>query len=203
MKAIAVFPATHEVKLIEHPEPQITSPTEIKVRLLEIGICGTDREIATFQYGTPPAGEDYLIIGHESLGEVVATGGEVQSLRPGDLVVLTVRRPCPDPTCLAGRADRQDFCFTGRYQERGIKGLQGYMCELVVDDQKYANRVPRQLQEVAVLVEPLTIAEKGLAQVMLVQQRLPWGCPAPQQGASGYCHRRWCWGRGRSACWAR
>jgi threonine dehydrogenase-like Zn-dependent dehydrogenase len=189
MKAMAVFPATREVKLIEHPEPQITGPTEVRLRMLEVGICGTDRDIATFQYGTPPAGEDYLIIGHESLGEVVGVGAEVKGFRPGDLVVLMVRRPCSVPTCLACRAGRPDFCFTGRYQERGIKGLHGYMTEFVVDDQKYMNLVPRQLRGVAVLVEPLTIGEKGLAQVMLVQQRLPWGCPAPMAGESGYRHQ--------------
>jgi len=189
MKAMAVFPATREIKLIEHPEPQIAAPTEVKLRMLEVGICGTDRDIATFVYGTPPPGEDYLIIGHESLGEVVEVGAQVQNFRPGDLVVLMVRRPCPDPHCMACRAGRPDFCFTGRYKERGIKELHGYMTEFVVDDQKYMNLVPRELRQVAVLTEPLTIAEKGLAQVLLVQQRLPWGCPQPAQGEPGYCHQ--------------
>ena len=67
MKAVAVFPASREVQLIDQPEPDIQSPAQVKVRVLDVGVCGTDREIISFQYGTPPDGSDYLIIGHESL----------------------------------------------------------------------------------------------------------------------------------------
>ncbi len=95
MKAIAVFPGTHEIKLIEHEEPHITRPMEVKVRMLEVGVCGTDREICSFEYGVPPVGSDYLIIGHESLGEVVEVGPAADGLAVGDLVVTMVRRPCP------------------------------------------------------------------------------------------------------------
>jgi len=115
-----------------------------------------------------------LVIGHESLGEVVQTGSAVRGLKPGDLVVPMVRRPCPHAECAACRAGRQDFCYTGDFAERGIKSLPGFMTEYVVDDQRYMNVVPRSLRDVAVLVEPLTIAEKALIQVEQVQQRLPW-----------------------------
>jgi threonine dehydrogenase-like Zn-dependent dehydrogenase len=98
-------------------------------------------------------------------------------LKPGDLVVTMVRRPCPHATCVACRSGRQDFCFTGDFSERGIKGLDGFMTEQVVDDERYMHLVPRELRPVAVLVEPLTIAEKALLQVAQVQQRLPWACP--------------------------
>ena len=54
MKAVAVFPGTKEVKVIEHEAPHITEPDQVKVRMLEIGICGTDKEICAFEYGTPP-----------------------------------------------------------------------------------------------------------------------------------------------------
>src|ERR1700730_9830835 len=93
MKAIAVFPASREVKLIEQAEPVITQPGQVKLRILDIGICGTDKEICTFLYGTPPVGSDYLVIGHEALGEVVEVGAAVTHLKPDDLVVPTVRRP--------------------------------------------------------------------------------------------------------------
>jgi threonine dehydrogenase-like Zn-dependent dehydrogenase len=175
MRAVAVDPSRREVKLVEEAPPSLSSPTHVKLRMLDVGVCGTDREICTFEYGTPPAGSSHLVIGHESLGEVIEVGSGVSRVRVGDLVVPTVRRPCPHASCLACRSDRQDFCFTGDFSERGIKGLDGYMTEFVVDDEKYMNVVPRALRDTAILVEPLTIAEKALIQVRQVQQRLPWG----------------------------
>jgi glucose 1-dehydrogenase len=74
MKAIAVFPAKHEITLISQAEPALTSPTQAKLRMLEVGVCGTDKEICAFEYGTPPRDSDYLVIGHESLAEVVEVG---------------------------------------------------------------------------------------------------------------------------------
>src|SRR5579883_3359727 len=118
MRAVAVFPHAHEVKLIDVEEPQIARPTEVKLRMLDVGICGTDREISSFQYGTPPDGSDYLILGHESLGEVVEIGPAVQGISVGDLAVIMVRRPCPHAECHACRAGRSDFCVTGDFTER-------------------------------------------------------------------------------------
>jgi glucose 1-dehydrogenase len=189
MRAVAVFPAQRDVRLIDHPEPHLATDTQVKLRMLEVGICGTDREICTFEYGQPPPGEDYLVIGHESLGQVVEVGPAVRRVRVGDLVVLSVRRPCPHAECAACRAGRQDFCFTGDFTERGIKQAHGYMTEFVVDDEQYAHPVPAALRDVAVLVEPLTIAQKALAQVQQVQQRLPWGCPVAPEKPAPYCHR--------------
>jgi glucose 1-dehydrogenase len=94
MKSIAVIPSERDVKLIERHAPKLRSPRDVKLRILEVGVCGTDREICSFQYGTPPAGFDYLVIGHESLGEVVEVGRAVKGLKPGGLLVSMVRRPC-------------------------------------------------------------------------------------------------------------
>jgi threonine dehydrogenase-like Zn-dependent dehydrogenase len=174
MKAVAVYPADRRLSVIDHPEPSLASSTDVKLRMLDVGICGTDKEIVSFEYGTPPDGSPYLIIGHESLGEVVEAGSAVTRVKVGDLAVPTVRRPCPDPTCIACRADRQDFCYTGKFTERGINRRHGYMTEFVVEQERYLNPVPRALRDVAVLVEPLTIAEKGIAQLRQIQERLPW-----------------------------
>lgn len=174
MKAIAVFPGKRKVELIEHDLPRLERSTQVKIRMLEIGICGTDREICAFEYGTPPKGSEYLVIGHESLGEVVELGQDVKELKEGDLVVTMVRRPCLHKNCLACRSDRQDFCYTGDFRECGIKEEHGFMTEFVVDEGKYMFKVPRELRNVAVLVEPLTIAEKALTQIWDVQERLPW-----------------------------
>lgn len=189
MKAVAVFPGTRQVRLVEHEAPRIRTATDVQLRMLEVGVCGTDREIAAFEYGTPPAGSDHLVIGHESLGEVVAVGAGVTRVEPGDLVVTMVRRPCDHADCAACRAGRQDFCFTGDYAERGIKSLHGFMTETVVDDERYMHVVPRALRDVGILVEPLTIAEKALIQVNQVQERLPWICGIDPSKRRQSCHR--------------
>lgn len=174
MKAIAVFPKEQKVKLIDHPEPQIETPTQVKLKILDVGVCGTDREICEFKYGIPPAGSDYLIIGHESLGEVVEVGSAVKDLAKGDLVVTMVRRPCDDKSCMACQAGEQDFCYTGKFKERGINGIHGYMTEYVVEEEKYMNKVPPELRDIGVLTEPTTIAEKAVRELYVIQKRLPW-----------------------------
>ena len=113
MKAVGVFPAEKRYEVVDHPEPSIGANTQVKLRILEVGICGTDKEIVSFEYGTPPAGSPYLILGHESLGEVIEVGSDVTGVKPGDLVVPTVRRPCSLASCGACRVSRQDFCFSG------------------------------------------------------------------------------------------
>jgi threonine dehydrogenase-like Zn-dependent dehydrogenase len=185
MRAVGVVPGKREVRLIEHEAPKVSAANHLKIRSLEVGVCGTDREICTFVYGAPPNGFDYLVLGHESLGEVVEVGAGVSHLKPGDLVVPSVRRPCAHEYCLPCREDKQDFCFTGDFTERGIKMTHGFMTEYYVEEEKFLTYVPAELRDVAVLVEPLTVAEKGLAQVRKVQQRLPWvapGTPANQIG---------------------
>ncbi|MBO0778746.1 MAG: glucose 1-dehydrogenase [Ktedonobacteraceae bacterium] len=190
MKAVAVFPGSQEVTLIEQEEPNITQPNQVKLRMLDIGICGTDREICTFAYGTPPTDSDYLIIGHEALGEVVEVGAAVTQLNAGDLVVPTVRRPCSHSRCRSCRAGHQDFCETGDFTERGIQGAHGFLTEFVVDEARYMNRAPQHLREVAVLVEPLTIAKKAEYQLYgLMQRRPPWIDPAVSGRTQGRGHR--------------
>ncbi len=189
MRSIAVFPKSRELRIVAEAEPRIETPTQARLRMLDVGVCGTDREICAFEYGTPPPGRDHLVIGHESLGEVVEVGPGVARLRPGDLVVPMVRRPCPHAHCAACRGGRQDFCFTGDYRERGIKELPGFMSELVVEEEGYLKAVPRELRDVAVLVEPLTIAEKALIQLWRLQERLPWSCPHKPGKDHGHCRR--------------
>lgn len=189
MKAVSVFPGRREVRLTDEREPELRTPTDVKLRMLEVGICGTDKEIAACQYGTPPHGHENLVIGHESLGEVVALGKAVEGLKVGDLVVPMVRRPCAREDCLACRSERQDYCYSGEFVERGIKEMSGFMTEFVVDDARFMLKVPKALRHVAVLVEPLTIAQKALAQVAVIQQRLPWACPLERGAERHNCHR--------------
>ncbi len=174
MKAVAVFPRTKEVRVIEQEAPHLTEPDQVRIRMLEIGICGTDKEICAFEYGTPPEGSDYLVIGHESLGEVIEVGPAVSRVKVGDLVVTTVRRACSHSECRPCRAGYPDFCITGDYTERGIKGAHGFMTEEVVDYEHYLHAVPQALRDVAVLAEPLTIAVKAGDQIKQFVDRVPW-----------------------------
>ena len=172
MRALGVFPVERAIRLVTHHSPTIAAPTDVRMRVLEVGVCGTDREICRFDFGTPPAGSDYLVLGHECVAEVVEVGSAVRDVAAGDLVVPAVRRPCPHDTCSPCRTGRQDHCHTGDFVEHGIKGRHGFLAEEVVEDARYLHRVPSTLREVAVLVEPLTIAEKALAQVRQVRARL-------------------------------
>jgi glucose 1-dehydrogenase len=175
MIAAALWPGRRETGVVDHEEPVLGSPTSVRFRTLEVGVCGTDEELCSFHYParTPP-GSGYLVPGHEALGEVEEVGPAVTGLRPGDLVVPSVRRPCPRPDCPACRSGHQDYCTTGEFTERGLAGAHGFLAERVVEEEEHLFRVPPALRGVGVLTEPLTIAEKGLRQYLAVQRRLPW-----------------------------
>lgn len=181
MQALAVFPSKKRVDLLDIPEPRLSGATQVLLKLREVGLCGTDREIASFEYGDPPSGADHLVLGHESLAEVAEVGPDVRSLKPGDLVVAMVRRPCPHAHCRACRTGRPDFCETGDYTERGIKGIDGFLTSYVVEDEAYLVKVPGTLADVAVLIEPLTVVAKATDQAHAIFERLRFG-PGPQRG---------------------
>ena len=92
-------------------------------------------------------------------------------IRKGDLVVPTVRRP---DDCLNCRAGESDMCFTGQYKEHGIKGLHGFCSEYTVSDLKFLVKIPTELSEVAVLLEPMSVAEKAVLQTLKIQERMVW-----------------------------
>jgi threonine dehydrogenase-like Zn-dependent dehydrogenase len=150
----------------------MASPADVRCRVLEVGVCGTDREICRFEFGTPPPGADHLVLGHECLAEVIGVGPEVRAIAAGDLVVPAVRRPCPHEACAPCRTGRQDFCHTGDFVEHGIKGRHGFLTEEIVEDARHLHVVPRALRDVAVLIEPLTITEKALEQLARFRDRL-------------------------------
>ena len=186
MRAVAVFPRHKKLELIEHPEPNELFDGQVSIQVLEVGICGTDREIATYEYGVPPDGPDYLILGHELLGRVTEIGRGVTSVKAGDLAVPMVRRRCAG-NCTACDAGRQDFCYTGHYRERGIVGCHGFLTERIVEEESHLNLVPPGLRDVAVLAEPLTVTEKAFDQIEAIQSRLPW---YPSGSAAGRARPR-------------
>ena len=172
MKAIAISPGVPDSNLIEIDEPQLTGTTQVKLNVLEVGICGTDREEVLGGRANAPAHAPHLVIGHEMLGQVVETGAEVSAVSVGDYAVLTVRRGCGK--CEACRHNRSDMCYTGNYTERGIKARHGYETEFVVDDEQYVIKVPESAKSVGVLAEPMSIVQKAIDEANSIQSvRLP------------------------------
>ncbi len=173
MKAVAVIPGRpHSVHLTDTPRPRVEDVPNgrgVLVKVLQIGVDATDREINEALYGNPPPGFSYLIIGHESFGEVVAVGPEVKDLAPGDLVSCTVRRP---GTSIYDQIGRNDITSEETYFERGINLLHGYLTEYFVDDCEYMVKVPRKLRHLGVLSEPASVCAKAIEQAYLAQQRL-------------------------------
>ncbi len=169
MQALVTVPREpRSTRVAEVPAPR-AAPGEVLVRTLEVGVCGTDREIAEGLFGVAPEGEDELVLGHELLGVVERDGG---GFARGDLVAATVRRSCG--RCAACAAGAPDACETGAYRERGITRLHGFAAELVAEASEHLVAVPRSLGRLGVLAEPASICERGLRHVRAVGGRQPW-----------------------------
>ena len=173
MKAIAVFPGKPDsIHLAELPKPsvdEIAGGRGVLVRVLRVGVDGTDKEINAAEYGAAPAGYDFLVTGHEGFGQVEAVGANVTELAVGDFVVATVRRP---GSSIYDTIGTSDMTTDDVYYERGINLRHGYLTEYYVDDAQFIVEIPVGLQNVGVLLEPLTVVEKGIAQAYEIQRRL-------------------------------
>jgi threonine dehydrogenase-like Zn-dependent dehydrogenase len=173
MKAIAVVPGRpNSVHLAELARPslsEIASGRGVLVRVLRVGVDGTDKEINAAEYGTAPDGYDFLVIGHEGFGQVEAVGPNVSFVRPGDYVVATVRRPGKS---IYDSIGLQDMTTDTEYFERGISRRHGYLTEYYVEDEAFVVKIPQGLKDVGVLLEPMTVAQKGIAQAFEIQRRL-------------------------------
>jgi len=173
MKAIAVFPGKpNSMHLAELPKPPLDAVPDgrgVLVRLLRCGVDGTDKEINAAEYGKAPAGYDFLVTGHENFGQVEAVGPNVTEFRPGNYVVATVRRPGGS---VYDRIGTYDMTTDNEYFERGINLRHGFLTEYYVDDPEYIVKIPDGLRDVAVIVEPLSVPEKGILQAYEIQRRL-------------------------------
>lgn len=164
MFGIAAFPGSAEPRLVERPEPAAPGPGQVLARTLELGICGTDREILESTRPWIPEGENYLILGHECLARIEALGPGIEGIAVGDLVVPVVRRAAPD----APR--RVDFLPFGSYTERGIVWEHGFSTPWWLDEPRHLYRVDPSLAPWAILTEPLAVAEKGVNEALALQR---------------------------------
>ena len=173
MKAVAVFRGGETAaRLIDVPMPKlddVPSGRGVLVRVLRVGVDGTDKEILSGDYGAPPSSDVYLITGHESFGVVEDTGVNVSGLARGDYVVATVRRP---GSSLYDDIGTYDMTTDDTYFERGINLRHGFLAEYYVDDPQFIVKVPPELRDVGVLLEPASVIEKGIAQAYEIQRRL-------------------------------
>jgi glucose 1-dehydrogenase len=173
MKAIAVYPgkpgSVHMEELAKPKVEEIPNGRGVLVKVLRVGLDGTDKEINAAEYGAAPSGFNFLVVGHESFGRVEAVGPNVTELVPGDYVVATVRRPGHSIYDVIGT---NDMTTDDVYYERGINLRHGYLAEYYVDDVEFVVKIPQGLKEVGVLLEPTTVVEKGIAQAYEIQRRL-------------------------------
>jgi len=170
MKAIVVRPGVKDsIHMRDMPDPKM-KPDQVAVKMIRVGLCGTDAEINHGLYGKAPEGDEFLILGHENLGVVEEVGKKVKGWKPGDLVVATVRRPCG--TCPQCKAGENDMCSSGQYTERGIMRRHGYMAQYYVESPTFLNKIPKDIRDFAVLLEPMSVVEKGIDHTFLLQKRL-------------------------------
>jgi threonine dehydrogenase-like Zn-dependent dehydrogenase len=181
MKAVAVLPGkTNSVHLRETPVPKLSDQPHphvcrvpdgraVLVKVLQVGVDATDREINEALYGNAPPGGEHLVIGHESFGQVIEVGEKVREVRPGDYVSCTVRRPGGS---LFDKIGRNDVTSDEVYYERGINLCHGYLTEFFVDDAEFIVKVPKNLKHLGVLAEPASVCAKALEQAFMAQQRL-------------------------------
>lgn len=173
MKAIIVnHNEVNSVRISDLPKPSPIKE-QVLLKILCVGIDGTDQEINNGVYGQPPVKKNFLVIGHESLARIAKLGKNVKNLSIGDLVVPTVRRPCPE-NCANCKIGEISMCLTGNYLEHGIIKLHGFASEFALCDSRFIIKVPEELKKTAVLLEPLSVAEKAISQIFQIQERLNW-----------------------------
>lgn len=173
MKAVAIRPGTpNSIHSRDIPEPNLSNVPDgrgIRVKVLKVGVDATDREINDALYGNAPPGDDYLVLGHECFGKVMEVGSKVTSVKPGDYVTATVRRPGGS---IYDKIGTYDMTSEETYYERGINLLHGYLTEQFVDGEEYIVKVPKGLKHLHVLMEPMSCAAKAVAQAYEAQRRM-------------------------------
>src|SRR6187402_1868868 len=159
MRALTVQPGIANSATLRDVPGEDERDGSLLIETLAVGICGTDLEIVHGDYGWAPPRADYLILGHEALGRVLAAPSD-SNLHIGDLVVPMVRHPdpVPCPNCAVGE---WDMCRNGQYTEHGIKQRHGFARERFRLPPQRVVRVDPRLGEPGVLLEPASVLAKA------------------------------------------
>ncbi len=183
MQGIAAKRGTSEPAFVDASSPTGPADGEVLCQTLQLGVCGTDREILLSQDPWVAPESDHLILGHECLGRVAEVGRGVSEFQPGDLVVPVVRR------AIVESSRRADLLPFGQYVERGIVNEHGFSTPRWLDRPQFLFRVDPAIEHVAVLAEPLSVAEKAANEATAIQRgRLgpqAWRHPPPRVLVTG------------------
>ncbi|ESZ68113.1 sulfurtransferase [Mesorhizobium sp. L103C119B0] len=83
-----VLEKQHELSLREIDLPLDVGPTDVKIRIDTVGVCGSDVHYYTHGRIGPFVVNAPMVLGHEAAGTVIEVGGEVTALRIGDRVCM-------------------------------------------------------------------------------------------------------------------
>ena len=173
---IAAFlegPKRIELKKVPVPEP---AGNQILVRVRAVGVCGSD--VHYYQHGRmgPFAPTEPLVLGHESAGEVAASGPSVRDFKPGDRVALEPGIPCG--SCEPCKRGHYNLC-PSVYFMGSAPNQHGAFREYVAWDPKMAYLLPDEVSyEEGALLEPLAAASYAvrLGRVVPGQSVAVYGC---------------------------
>jgi L-idonate 5-dehydrogenase len=150
-----VIHAPHDLR-IEEREPPALGPRDVRVRVRNGGICGSD--LHYFHHGGFGAVRirHPMILGHEVAGEVIEIGREVTGVGPGQRVAVNPSLPCN--ACAQCRAGRQQHCLDMRFYGSAMRDphVDGGFREILVCDESQA--IPADMPaERAAFAEPLSV----------------------------------------------
>ena len=149
-----VLTGIRKIEIVEQPSPALHHPTDVLLRIVRAGICGSD-----LHYYTQGRIGDQVVrfpfcVGHECSAVVADVGKQVTRFKPGDLVVV-------DPSVSCGVCDQ---CRLGHYHTcrkvrfLGCPGqLEGCLCDFIVMPEDCCYSAKGLTADQAALVEPLTI----------------------------------------------
>ena len=158
---------TAEVVAVPDPVPEAG---EVLVRTLEVGVCGTDREIAEGLFGVAPPGERRLVLGHELLGVVER---DAHGLARGQLVTATVRRSCGRcAACAAGSPPTPASPATT--PSAASRASTASPASSWPSRRSTSCRSPPALGRLGVLAEPASVCARAIRHAEAVGHRQPW-----------------------------
>ncbi len=159
MKAIRVL-GPGNIAIVDIAEP-VFAPDDVVIRVLAVGICGTDIEIidGNMAYYSSGLAQYPITLGHEWVGVVETLGANVTDLAIGDRVVGEVSIGCTTCSdCMSGAYHR-----CSRRTETGVMKRDGGLAELVVLPARAVHRISSSIDlKAAALVEPTAIAYNGV-----------------------------------------